>query len=133
MAVIQEQRKFEKPTQALAQQSVSGGGNYLKRVSRAQPRKVASGRETFQKRVESLCRQAAALTDELENLKSFGFPVEPLSVEAGIDFYDEVRRFEIFMILRALKLSHGSQKRAAVLLRMNLTTLNTKIKTYKLR
>lgn len=133
MAVIQEQRKFEKPAQALTQQSVSGGRSYLKGVNRSQAPKVESGREAFQKRVASLCRQAEALTDELENLKSFGLPVEPLSVEAGIDFYEEVKRFEIFMILRALKISQGSQKRAAGLLRMNITTLNTKIKTYKIR
>jgi transcriptional regulator with PAS, ATPase and Fis domain len=93
---------------------------------------VADGRGGFHGLVDSLCRQAAALTDELEDLRWFGLPVESLSVEAGLDFYQEVRRFEIFIIAKALKLSNGSQKRAAALLRLKQTTLNTKIKTYQI-
>src|SRR5687767_2521847 len=48
----------------------------------------------------------------------------------GVNFYDEVRRFEIDLIRRALERTGGHQSRAARLLGMNATTLNSKIKTY---
>lgn len=50
----------------------------------------------------------------------------------GINFYDEVRRFEIDLIRRALEQTGGHQSRAARLLGMNATTLNSKIKTYNI-
>jgi DNA-binding NtrC family response regulator len=48
----------------------------------------------------------------------------------GINFYEQVRRFEIDLIRRALEQTGGHQSRAARLLGMNATTLNSKIKTY---
>lgn len=51
-------------------------------------------------------------------------------MEPEIDFYAEVERYEIALIMRALAQSHGIQRRAARLLRMKTTTLNTKIKRY---
>src|SRR4026207_2164066 len=50
----------------------------------------------------------------------------------GINFYDQVRRFEIDLIRRALEQTGGHQSRAARLLGMNATTLNSKIKTYRI-
>jgi transcriptional regulator with GAF, ATPase, and Fis domain len=50
----------------------------------------------------------------------------------GVNFYDEVRRFEIDLIRRALERTGGHQSRAARLLGMNATTLNSKIKTYNI-
>jgi len=50
----------------------------------------------------------------------------------GITFYEEVRRFEIDLIRRALEQTGGHQSRAARLLGMNATTLNSKIKTYNI-
>ena len=50
----------------------------------------------------------------------------------GINFYDEVRRFEISLIEQALRETGGSQVRAAVLLGLNHTTLNSKIKNYSI-
>ncbi|PWT93402.1 MAG: Fis family transcriptional regulator [Blastocatellia bacterium] len=50
----------------------------------------------------------------------------------GINFYEEVRRFEIDLIRRALDQTGGHQSRAARLLGMNATTLNSKIKTYNI-
>ncbi len=50
----------------------------------------------------------------------------------GVNFYDEVRRFEIDLIRRALEQTSGHQSRAARLLGMNATTLNSKIKTYNI-
>jgi DNA-binding NtrC family response regulator len=51
----------------------------------------------------------------------------------GVNFYDEVRRFEIDLIRRALEQTSGHQSRAARLLGMNATTLNSKIKTYNIQ
>ena len=51
----------------------------------------------------------------------------------GISFYDEVNRFQIEMIKRALEVTGGHQSRAAKLLGMNTTTLNSKIKFFRLK
>jgi len=46
------------------------------------------------------------------------------------DFYDNVYRFEIIMIKRALRKAKGNQRKAAQLLGIKATTLNSKIKRY---
>jgi transcriptional regulator with GAF, ATPase, and Fis domain len=69
-----------------------------------------------------------AISGALEAVDSF----HPPDVRRGINFYEEVRRFEIDLIRTALKLSGGSQTRAARLLRLNPTTLNSKIKYYSI-
>ncbi|MFN0085714.1 MAG: sigma-54-dependent transcriptional regulator [Blastocatellia bacterium] len=56
-----------------------------------------------------------------------------LDIAGGISFYDEVSRFEIELIRRALELTNGHQSKAAKLLGMNNTTLNSKIKVYNIR
>ena len=56
-----------------------------------------------------------------------------LDIASGISFYDEVSRFEIELIRRALELTNGHQSKAAKLLGMNNTTLNSKIKVYNIR
>jgi transcriptional regulator with GAF, ATPase, and Fis domain len=55
-----------------------------------------------------------------------------LDIGRGVNFYDEVRRFEIDLIRRALEQTGGHQSRAARLLGMNATTLNSKIKAYNI-
>jgi transcriptional regulator with GAF, ATPase, and Fis domain len=56
--------------------------------------------------------------------------VPTLDVGNGIDFYEEVKRFEVDLIQSALSLSGGNQVKAARLLNMKVTTLNSKIKHY---
>jgi DNA-binding NtrC family response regulator len=56
-----------------------------------------------------------------------------IDLTRGISFYDEVSRFEVELIRRALELTGGHQSRAARLLGMNNTTLNSKIKAYNIR
>lgn len=56
--------------------------------------------------------------------------VRTLSLEGGVDFYNEVSRFEIDLIKRALLQTAGHQGRAARLLNLKVTTLNSKIKHY---
>jgi DNA-binding NtrC family response regulator len=56
-----------------------------------------------------------------------------IDIARGVNFYDEVKRFEIDLILRALEQTGGHQSRAARLLGLNATTLNSKIKSYSIR
>ena len=58
--------------------------------------------------------------------------VNTLSIENGFDFYEEVSRFEIELINRALLQTGGHQVRAAKLLNLKVTTLNSKIKHYNI-
>jgi len=55
-----------------------------------------------------------------------------VAIESGFDFYDEVSRFEIDLIRRALVQTGGHQVRAAKLLNLKVTTLNSKIKHYQI-
>ncbi len=57
---------------------------------------------------------------------------EEIDISRGANFYDEVRRFETDLIRRALDQTGGHQSRAARLLGLNSTTLNSKIKTYNI-
>jgi DNA-binding NtrC family response regulator len=49
-----------------------------------------------------------------------------------LDLQAEVHRFEAELIRSALVSTQGRQRRAARLLGMKVTTLNTKIKRYKI-
>jgi DNA-binding protein Fis len=55
-----------------------------------------------------------------------------LDIKDGIDLYQEVRRFETYLIKRALREAGGSQSKAARLLGLNTTTLHEKIKRYEI-
>jgi len=57
---------------------------------------------------------------------------EEIDISRGINFYNEVRRFETDLIRRALDQTAGHQSRAARLLGLNATTLNSKIKSYNI-
>ncbi len=69
---------------------------------------------------------ALALSVAVEALGHAHLP----DVEGGADFYEEVRRFEVALIQRALKQTGGNQARAARLLNLKQTTLHEKIKRY---
>jgi transcriptional regulator with GAF, ATPase, and Fis domain len=58
--------------------------------------------------------------------------VSQLTLDRDFDFYDEVSRFEIDLIKRALLQTGGHQVRAAKLLNLKVTTLNSKIKHYQI-
>lgn len=58
--------------------------------------------------------------------------VSSLNIDTGFDFYDEVSRFEIDLIKRALLQTGGHQVRASKLLNLKVTTLNSKIKHYNI-
>ena len=98
-----------------------GAKNQISRSSVRRPRNRA-----FRAKVDSLLRQATALGLAIQALQFIDLP----ELNDEIDFYEEVRRFEIALIERALWRSSGSQTEAARLLQLKLTTLNSKLKAY---
>lgn len=90
---------------------------------------IAPGNEVTQECLRSeISDPQAARSSSREGASSHFVP----DIGRGINFYDEVRRFEIDLIRRALEQTSGHQSRAARLLEMNATTLNSKIKTYNI-
>jgi DNA-binding NtrC family response regulator len=85
-----------------------------------EPREMAS--------IAGLNQLAALLVEAVDALRASPVPL----TEDGVDFYEEVRRFEIALITRALRRTRGSQCKAASLLNLRRTTLNSKIKTYQI-
>jgi len=85
-------------------------------------------------RVQRLVTLALSLLNEAQNLardKAFSeasAQLRSLNIAEGIDFYKEVERFEIELIRLALDRTHGCQAKAAKLLQIKPTTLNSKIK-----
>lgn len=69
----------------------------------------------------------------LKLFASFAGVSDEIDIAKGINFYDEVRKYEIDLIRRALKQTGGHQSRAARLLGLNATTLNSKIKSYNIQ
>ena len=82
--------------------------------------------------VDDLRRRAEDVTCTLEGFGLFGLPTTLPSATSELDFYSEVRRFEIFLIRNALRLTKGSQVKAARLLKMPETTLNSKLKSFNI-
>jgi transcriptional regulator with GAF, ATPase, and Fis domain len=78
--------------------------------------------------IEALRELAHAFVKEVEDLGTEA----PAPARDNLSFYDEVRRFEINLICRALIRTGGQQKRAARMLGVKATTLNSKIKRYRI-
>lgn len=78
-------------------------------------------------RLKVLEELAAALTREVEALKE-----RQPDVTRRISLIKEVRQFEVNLILSALAHTNGHQTRAAQLLGVKITTLNAKIKRYRI-
>jgi len=89
-------------------------------------------------RLENIRDMATALLEEAESLDhenalaEGSAAIENLGLGSRLNFFDEVRRFEMRLISRALELTRGNQARAARILGLGTTTLNYKIKSYNL-
>ena len=81
-------------------------------------------------RIEALKELTQALSHHVEALVESRPP--DLS-RRNINLYEEVRRFETDIIRYALMRTGGHQRRAARLLGVKVTTLNAKIKRYKIQ
>ncbi len=89
-------------------------------------------------RIQRVVDLADALLSEAETLardKAFteeATRLKPLDIVGGINFYDEVQRFETHLIKMALSETGGNQAKAARLLGIKATTLNSKIKLFNI-
>src|SRR4030081_3319599 len=79
-------------------------------------------------RLSALREVALTLLREVESLRI----TEPANLNRQVRLSEEVQRFEVDLICSALSRTAGNQTRAARLLGVNLTTLNSKIKRYKI-
>jgi len=102
--------------------------HYLKlaeRPDRDRIQRVVDLADALLSEAETLARDKA-FTEEANKLR-------PLDILGGIDFYDEVQRFETHLIQMALTETGGNQARAARLLGIKATTLNSKIKLFNIQ
>jgi DNA-binding protein Fis len=92
----------------------------------------------FGDRIQRLVNLAYSLLREAETLardKTFtdeSSRLQTLDPAQGIDFYREVEQFETGLIKLALDHAGGNQSRAAKMLHIKPTTLNSKIKLYRI-
>ena len=87
-----------------------------------------SDAETFQTKLAAIRDLIASLQAELENLHLSQLP----EIEDNFDFYRAVERYETNLIQNALRMTGGSQVKAARLLKLKPTTLNSKMKILRL-
>ena len=92
----------------------------------ATPANGAEDSASSYSKIETLKDLTFKILREVQSMREVTAP----SIDDGIDFYDEVTRFEIDLIKRALMHTGGHQGRAARLLNLKITTLNSKIKHY---
>lgn len=78
-------------------------------------------------RLNTLREVALTLLREVES-----FRVSQPATKRTVRLHEEVRRFEIDLIRSTLSRTSGNQTRAAQLLGVKITTLNTKIKRYQI-
>ena len=89
-------------------------------------------------RVKKIRELASIVLDEAESLDHVHLTaersavIEHLDVKSGINLSNEVRLFEMRLISRALELTGGNQARAGRMLGLGMTTLNHKVKSYKI-
>jgi DNA-binding protein Fis len=87
-----------------------------------------SGLTASRHKITMVKQLAIRLLREVQSIRE----VEVRSLNAGVDFYEEVSRFEIELIKCALLQTAGHQRQAARLLNLKVTTLNSKIKHYNI-
>jgi PAS domain S-box-containing protein len=104
----------------------AAGGRVIEQLVRSLREEGPSGRLDLLKEISVALSAAVELLAESRRLT----PAPEFDMGRGIDFYDEVSRFESNLIRRALEQTGGNQKRAADLLGIKKTTINAMIHRY---
>ena len=104
----------------------ASGGRVIEQLMRSLRAEGPSGRLDVLKEISVALSAAVELLAESRREP----PASELDLGRGIDFYDEVSRFESNLIRRALEQTSGNQKRAADLLGIKKTTINAMIHRY---
>src|ERR1041384_8488132 len=87
----------------------------LESISKPQLRGLPSRKAVGAERLERIRELAGELRDQAESLDhenalaEVSAAVENLNLKAGVSFFDEVRRFEVRLLTRALELTGGNQ------------------------
>jgi DNA-binding protein Fis len=82
----------------------------------------------WNREVNELRQTTLLLWQDLLTLESYYC----LEIQDRVDFFEEVCKFETRLIKRALLHARGSQRKTARLLGINTSTLNAKIKRYRI-
>ncbi len=86
------------------------------------------GETEWDREVNELRQTTLLLWHDLLTLESYCC----VEIQERVDFFEEVRKFETRLIKRALLHAGGSQRKTARLLGINTSTLNNKIKRYRI-
>jgi transcriptional regulator with GAF, ATPase, and Fis domain len=99
-------------------------------TAEAPPLRLDSNREAdeLHTKIANIRDLIGSLEMELGNLQMINLP----EINDEFDFYREVARYERKLIQNALRLAGGSQVKAARLLKLKPTTLNSKMKHLRL-
>ena len=89
---------------------------------------AASPGQGLDVRLETLRALTLAFLKEVDSITGGG----PPGAGPGVDFNEEVRRFEADLIRRALTRTGGHRRSAAGLLNIKVGTLNAKIKRHRI-
>lgn len=111
---------------ATASRVESPGGRVIEQLMRSLHAEGPSGKLDLLREISVALSAAVELL--AESRRTLTAP--ELDMGRGIDFYDEVSRFESNLLRRALELTGGNQKRAADLLGIKKTTINAMIRRY---
>ena len=83
--------------------------------------------KSIAQKLEAINRIASVVLNEIESIE----PRKPGNGEV-MDFYEEIQHFEVELIKYALSQTQGNQRRAAKILNIKPTTLNSKLKKFNL-
>lgn len=102
------------------------GTNGFKGKTGKKPSELKKLVGSLSKALDTLESMREVELQQLMNLHSQMFPKD------GIDFYQQIENYEKSLIQHALRQTKGSQTKAAKLLKLRLTTLNSMIKRYQI-
>jgi DNA-binding NtrC family response regulator len=89
---------------------------------------ISPERSTHREKIAEITSILTQLNTAVEDLVLADAP----SLDSSVDFYREVQLFETKLIKAALRVTGGSQVKAARLLKLKTTTLSNKIKVFNI-